>query len=366
MTASGGTGGVASGGSGGADGGTAADVAAVAETAVADTATADAASADGGGSPALPDASASTDAPNPARAGNLTVLPWAGKKAAVSYTFDDAQPSHFQHWPEIKATGFPVTYFVTTTNNWIAGYDATLKEVASLGHELGNHTVNHCNFDLTGCANGKPLASVDAEIDQCTDYLTTKLTAAEVSTMAYPYGDSRYRPAAQSRFFLGRGTGAGPSGHMIAPGDATDPFNLPVVAAFGGESAAKFSGDIDTARAQGKWMILMFHSLGPTPDGWYATVDISAVTGSLAHAKAMGDVWVDTMANVGAYWMGEKLIEGRGPLWTWKLPNHFPKGKFLRVTVDGGALRQGNMVLPMKTGGHYEVALDAGSLSWSP
>ena len=45
MTASGGTGGVASGGSGGADGGTAADVAAVAETAVADTATADAASA---------------------------------------------------------------------------------------------------------------------------------------------------------------------------------------------------------------------------------------------------------------------------------------------------------------------------------
>ena len=30
--------------------------------------------------------------------GSLTVLNWAGFKSAVSWTFDDAQPSHIAHY----------------------------------------------------------------------------------------------------------------------------------------------------------------------------------------------------------------------------------------------------------------------------
>ena len=32
------------------------------------------------------------------------------------------------------------------------------------------------------------------------------------------------------------------------------------------------------------------------------------VTGSIAHAKSLGDVWIDSMVNVGAYWRGEKVL----------------------------------------------------------
>ena len=51
------------------------------------------------------------------------------------------------------------------------------------------------------------------------------------------------------------------------------------------------------------------------------------------------------MVNVGAYRSGQKVLaaalpktEGDETVWSWTLPNHFPPGKYLRVTVDGGAL----------------------------
>jgi hypothetical protein len=42
---------------------------------------------------------------------NLRVLPWAGFKAALSYTFDDSQPSQMEHWPKLKAAAQPVHNF---------------------------------------------------------------------------------------------------------------------------------------------------------------------------------------------------------------------------------------------------------------
>jgi peptidoglycan/xylan/chitin deacetylase (PgdA/CDA1 family) len=297
-------------------------------------------------------------------AANLKVVPWAGFAAAASYTFDDSQPSQFEHWPELKATGAPVTYFITTANSSIAGYDATLKEVAATGGELGNHTVNHCNYNLTNCAGPKPLPTIAEEIDGCTDYLQKKLGQKDTLTIAYPYGDAAYEADSKTRFFLGRGVGGG----LISgtPDDKTDPFNLPIVAAGGGESADVFSGHVDDAHTQKKWVIFLFHSLGPTTATWYATVDIGSVIGSIEHAKSLPDLWLDTMGNVGAYWLAAKLIQGAGPTWTWTLPAHYPAGKYLRVTVDGGTLSQAGKALDWDPHGYYEVALDAGTLAWAP
>ncbi len=191
--------------------------------------------------------------------------------------------------------------------------------------------------------------------------------------MAYPFGDAAYAADARTRFFLGRIAGPGTTGGMVGPSDATDPFSIPVIAAAGGEAASKFSGDVDRARTQGKWLIFLFHSLLPDAQNWYAGVDIAAVTDSIAHAKSSGDVWLDTLANVGAYWLGQKTVEaampmsaGGGMTWAWTLPGHFPPGRILRVTVDGGTLRQGAAALPWDGHGYYEIALDAGTLSWSP
>jgi hypothetical protein len=57
---------------------------------------------------------------------------------------------------------------------------------------------------------------------------------------------------------------------------------------------------------------------------------------------------------------------GSDTTWTWTLPAHFPPGRYLRVKVDGGTLKQGGGALTWDDHGYYEIALDAGSVTLSP
>lgn len=297
----------------------------------------------------------------------LRVLPWAGFDAAVSYTIDDSQPSQIDHFAELDALGVRMTFYINPVNNWYAGYDATWQSARASGHELGNHTTNHCHADLSGCE--KNLGSVEAEIDDCTSYIETKLGQPDVWTFAFPFGDTGFEPASKTRFLLARGVSSG----TVAAADSTDPFNLPTIAAAGGEAASVFSGSIDSAASQKRWLIFLFHSILPTSQNWYAGVDIGSITGSVEHAKTLGNVWLDSVVNVGAYWLGQRALEGATPMsagqgatWTWSLPDFFPSGRVLRVVVDGGTLSQDGSPLAWDAHGYYTVALDARTLTWSP
>jgi peptidoglycan/xylan/chitin deacetylase (PgdA/CDA1 family) len=327
----------------------------------------------GGGAPAsgLPVPPGAADMPKPSGTpGNLKVLDWAGFRSALTYTFDDAQPSQVEHYAELQATGARMTFFITSGN--IAGFDPTFTQAALDGHEIGNHTVHHCHADLTGCSGA--LASLAAEIDDCNSYITSHYGQTAVWTAASPFGDTGYDLPDADRFFLNRGVFAG----SIAPRDSTDPFNLPCHAAVDGETVDSFNSAIDASHTAGRWLIMLIHTLMPTTANWYAPIDISVVTGSAGHAQALGDVWIDSMVNVGAYWRAQKVVSAATPTiapttpgtsqtmtWTWTLPVHFPTGKYLRVTVDGGTLSQGGTPIPWDAHGYYEIALDAGSLTLS-
>jgi hypothetical protein len=162
-------------------------------------------------------------------------------------------------------------------------------------------------------------------------------------------------------------------GGTIGPNDNTDPFNLPSFMAAGGETVADLAGHVDETHREGRWLIFCFHSILPPSDEWYPQVEIASITGGIAHARALGDVWVDTMRNVGAYWLGQKVLSAAAPtetgdqtVWSWTLPAHFPPGRYLRVKVDGGTLEQNGQVLAWSPHGYYEVSLDAGHLSLFP
>lgn len=302
-------------------------------------------------------------------AGDLTILDWAGFKSAVTYTYDDAQPSHIAHYDELQATDVDMTFYFSKNVNWIPNSDAVWSQAVKDGHEIGNHTVSHPYANLTGSCFGKPLASVDEEIDQCTEYITGHFGQSEVWTMASPYGDIGWKEAAKARFFLNRGVGGNP----IAPNGNSDPHNLPCYMAKGGESAEDLNDLIDFAREDGHWLVFLFHSITPTNDNWYAPVNIKSITGSINYAKSLNDVWIDTLVDIGAYWMGQKILSavtptivGKDKVWKWVLPANFPKGKYLRVKVDGGTLKQGGEVLKWDPHGYYEIALDAGELTLTP
>lgn len=313
-----------------------------------------------------PPAPPTNDVPQPSAAvgsPNLKVLPWAGFAAAVTYTFDDTQPSQTEHWSELKATGVPMTFFCNPSGNWQSGFDASWTAVAAAGSEIGNHTWSHCHPDLVGCTNA--VGTAEDEIDKASTYITTHLGVPAVYTFASPFGDAGWNTYAASRFLVGRGV----MGGTVPPSGVTDWYNLPVFPVAAGQTDVQFSTAIDNVRTQGRWMIFMFHSILPTTNNWFAGVEMAGITASLAHAQSLGDVWLDTFVEVGAYARAKQMFEALTPIsntWTWTLPAHTPPGKVLRVTVDGGVLSQSGKPLTWDSHGYYEVALDAGSLTWSP
>jgi peptidoglycan/xylan/chitin deacetylase (PgdA/CDA1 family) len=321
-------------------------------------------------------------APRPAGpTGELTVLDWAGFRAAVSYTFDDSQPSQVEHYDELQTAGVRMTFYV---NGEMARRQVEFwRRVAADGHELGNHTARHCHVSrgddpvLTSCSFGTlpPDATADSEIDEVTELITGTLGQLGVWTMASPYADASWDAHAARRFLANRS--AGPS--LVAPCDDTDPFHLPAFQPGPPQhdgippTQAALDAVVDEARARGRWAILLFHSVGPTAHDWYGVTDVREILGSVAHVRAAGDVWADSLVNVAAYWRAQKLFAGLTPAveegrttWRWTLPHAFPHGKFLRVKVRGGRLAQGGVEVPWDEHGYYEIALDAGELVLAP
>jgi peptidoglycan/xylan/chitin deacetylase (PgdA/CDA1 family) len=301
--------------------------------------------------------------------GHLTVLDWAGFKGAVSWTFDDAQPSHIAHYAELEAVGVPMTFYVTTNNDGEAGFVDTWRRAVKDGNELGNHSVHHCHADLAGCTSGRPLATLDAEIDDATSYIVAHTPQKVVWTAASPFGDNGYDRPAEARFFVNRGVPGG----TIAPNDQTDPYDLPVHMVGAGETAARMDQVTDAARASGRWVIFLVHTLTPTDAVWYAPVATTEVTAAMSHGKSLPEVWTGTVVDVAAYWRGQQIVTAAKPVvsgatttWSWTLPPHFPPGKVVRVKVDGGTPSQNGQPLAWSEHGYYEVALDAGSLTLGP
>jgi hypothetical protein len=335
-----------------------------------------------GGAAALPLPPAPREVAQPAGSTGqpgLRVLDWAGFKAAMSYTFDDSQPSQIDHYPALKAQRVRSTYYINPVANWYpqwndpTRFDAVWKDAIAEGSEIGNHTTHHCRAaeladnDAGTCKDG--LGSAGAEFDDTTTYIRTRIGQAAVWTTAYPFGDTDYRAAAASRFLIGRGVWPG----TVAPGTASDALNLPVVGLPGDDRLAAFNTAVDNALGQGRWMIYLFHTLLPTTQDWGGGEDIGVVTGNMAYAKSFGTMWIDSVVNVGAYWRGQQLLQAAVPstsggvtTWRWTLPANFPSGRKLRVVVDGGTLWQNGAQLPWDRRGYYEVSLDAQSLNWTP
>jgi len=287
-------------------------------------------------------------------AGNLRVLDWAGFKAAVTYTFDDTNSSQIAHYQDLKALGVRMTFYLITSKPEIN--DPVWVQALHDGHELANHTQSHLQV------------ATAADVAAGQRLLESKF-GVKVWTMAAPFGNLGYEPIATRRYLINRGVRDG----VVAPNDASDPFNLSCYVPPQGAAASAFDAEVDSARAAGGWRIVLVHGFTGGTDAAYHPVSIDAFTASVNHAKSLGDVWIDSVVNIGSYWRGQKAFSAARPTtsgsettWTWTLPANFPPGKFLRVTLDGGTLIQGGRPLTWDEHGYYEVALDPGSLTLAP
>lgn len=296
--------------------------------------------------------------PRPAgTAGNLTVLDWAGFAGAVSYSFDDGCSSQLEGYPRIKALGIRATFYLCSA--WSSADNGIWADALQNGHELGNHTAHHPNAD----GNGGQY-DIAADTDDCSAFLQSRYQVTP-RTMAAPYGDPGYIEIARKRFLLHRGVQSG----VVLPNSKDDPCALPSHTPAEGASAGALNELIDAACASGAWQILTLHGFSGGTDNAYKPLALSEFVTHVRHVQSLGNVWIDSVINIGAYWLAQRLftelcptISGNRTTWRWSLPKHFPPKQVLRVKISGGTLRQLDRVLTWHEQGYYELDLDAGEL----
>jgi peptidoglycan/xylan/chitin deacetylase (PgdA/CDA1 family) len=292
--------------------------------------------------------------------GGLKVIDWAGFRSAVSYTFDDTNQTQIDHFDELMNLGVKFTwYFITGGGSGTRLQNPVWDRAFAAGHEVANHTRSHLNTGSPNLAQDTD----DGEADVERRFNTT------VFTMAAPFGAADYVNIASSRYLINRGVNGG----QIAPDDATNPFSIPTFIPNQGAAASAFDNLVDQGRNNGTWHTVLVHGFLPQINGEFQPVDIGQFVQAVNYAKGFGDVWIDTVVEVGAYWIAQRVFDrvtpttnGDTTTWAWTLPDHFPPNKFLRVTADGGTLTQDGAQLPWNDHGFYEVALDKGSLTLSP
>jgi len=286
--------------------------------------------------------------------GGFKVIDWAGFTGAVSFAFDDGTTSTLEHYTRLKDLGVHYTFF-------LIGSSATLnkakwQQAVADGNELGNHTQFHKQGDPAGSNVAAGQQTIESNYN------------VKTYTMAAPFGND-YTTIAPNYHFLSRGVANG----VMKPNNDANAFETPAYLPHLGAKTDVLDAQVKLARDGKGWKVFVVHGFAGGDDYAYNPVDIDQFTATVQNAKNSGDMWIDTFANVGAYWRGQAAVSkvqattsGSDQTWTWALPEHFPPGKCLRVTVTGGTLVQNGTALPWDDHGYYELSLDAGSVTLSP
>ena len=124
---------------------------------------------------------------------------WQGKQAAVVLTYDDALNVHLDNVvPALEALGLKGTFYLSAFFDGSKNRIEDWKKVASLGHELGNHTLYHpCDASLPGRTWVSPdndlhsytTAQILKEI-RMTNVFLESLDGLKERTFAYTCGDT--------------------------------------------------------------------------------------------------------------------------------------------------------------------------------
>jgi len=290
--------------------------------------------------------------------GTLKIAPWNGHKGAVSFTFDDGDPSHLGvAIPELDKRKLRGTFFLIVKSMGAAG---PWKQASASGHEIASHSATHRNP-----SQFKP-GEEEAEIVGAAKTLEQTYGRPIVS-FAYPF--SAVTPGLKAMIEKSHLVARGGAGPLLLPDAEPDWLNLVSQVTLTETKVDVYKGWIDEALSKGAWSIFMIHGLEGTPWG-YSPIKRADFAATLDHVKDK-DLWVAPFGEVGAYFRAQKFLEKlkgvpeRGGLkWEWKVPPLFPKGLVLKVKVDPAKqeLRQKDAAIKPDAKGLCAVKFDEGAL----
>jgi peptidoglycan/xylan/chitin deacetylase (PgdA/CDA1 family) len=242
----------------------------------------------------------------------IDVFPWpAGRRGAVSLTFDDARPSQLDAGlPILESRGARATFYLSPPN--AAPRRDDWRQAAARGHEMGCHTLTHPCSGNFAFARGNPLEDYTLERMQeelaAADAAIAGLTGVTPVTFAYPCGQK----------FVGRGEATASTVPLVARrylagrGFRDEDVNAPGFCDLA--QATGIDGDdapfealrawIDRAAREGGWLILACHDVGDRPRQAIRPAVLEAVC-RYCQDPSVG-VWLDTVAAVGRHIAAER------------------------------------------------------------
>jgi len=237
---------------------------------------------------------------------NNDTFAWpAGKKAALSLSFDDARPSQVERaLPVLDAFGVPATFYVQC-HNVERRLDDWRRAVAR-GHEIGNHTLSH------PCTGNYAFSRANALEEYSLERMEPELTGASAAihellgvtpqTFAYPCGQTfvgrgeqlqSYVPLVARHFLAGRAIGESANDPAFA--DLAQLMSIVV----DGATLEVVQAHVEKALKSGGWLILVAHDVGEPAYQTMSEAVLAAICRS-AVDPAHG-LWLDTVANVAAH-----------------------------------------------------------------
>lgn len=240
-----------------------------------------------------------------AQAGQNNFIWPAGKRAAVSLTFDDARVSEIDNGLDIlDRYGVKGTFYVLP-----AGVRKRLygwKRAVANGHEIGNHSLTHpCSGNYLWVRNpleNQTLKTIEAELEQA-NVVIEQLLGVRPTTFGYPCGQAfvgrgteikSYVPVVARKFAVGRNSG-----------DTC--FNDPLYCDLAQVYCMVLDYlDIEQAidllrltAENGQWLILVGHEVGQSGSQTIRAETLEAVC-QYATDPANG-LWIDRVDVIGGY-----------------------------------------------------------------
>jgi peptidoglycan-N-acetylglucosamine deacetylase len=244
-------------------------------------------------------------------------FPWpAGKKAAVSLSFDDARLSQIDTGMALFARyGVQATWYVSLPNveKRLSGW----REAVAAGHEIGNHTLTHpCtgNFPWSreNALEAYTLERMRFELVK-SNYRLAGLLGVTCRTFAYPCGQTfvgrgrdtaSYIPLVAELFTAGRGWLA----ECVNEPHFCDLSHLMGTSSDGSEFE-QLQPLLATAQEKGQWVVLAGHEIGAPG---HLTTRVSTLERLLQYAQAPENgFWLAPVISVADYILKQREENGK-------------------------------------------------------
>jgi len=230
----------------------------------------------------------------------------AGKRVAVSLSFDDARLSQIDRGLDVlNPTGVKVTFFVLPegVKQRLEGW----KRAVASGHEIASHSLNHpCSgnfpWSFHNALENYTLEQMSQQLDEANAEMQ-RLLGVRMVTFAYPCGQKfigrgrqlkSYVPLVAEKFLVGRGY-------------YDEYFNDPAFCDLAQASGTAFD-DMDyiqmvkliaQAAKQGAWIIFAGHEIG---EKGFQVTDATALAALCRYMQDPANgIWVDTVEKIGRY-----------------------------------------------------------------